>query len=100
MRGVRAKAFHALRARVHLSCLSKKDGTRKKDTPAPRPACIHALRVRVRRQDFSTPRPCADEKRRASCTPPCGSIRRRPPLRRGPEKQWASCPHQEKHTGT
>ena len=37
--------------------------------------------------------PCTDEKRCTSCASPCGSNRRRPPLRRGPEELRASCPH-------
>jgi hypothetical protein len=42
------------------------------------------LRVRVRGRNFSTVHPCTDEKRRASCAPPYGFNRPRPPLRRGP----------------
>jgi len=50
-----------LSGRVHLSCLSKKDGTRKKDTPASRFQHIPVLKVRARRRAVSTAHPCADE---------------------------------------
>jgi hypothetical protein len=51
---------------------------------------FHVLRVRGRWRDFSTAHPCADEKRRASCTPPCGFFHHRPPLRMGPLQSGAS----------
>jgi len=82
---------------IFLACPRKTEPERR--TPraprAPRPPRIHALRVRVRRRDFSTVHPCTDEKRRASCAPPCGFTRRRPPLHRDPEQLAGSCPQNE-----
>jgi len=92
MRGLGSRAFRPLRGRVTFLSLSKERLTQRMTPRATRPPRIHALRVRVRRRDFSTAHPCADEKRCTSCASHCGSIRRHPPLRRGPEKRRASCP--------
>ncbi len=67
---------------IFLACPRKTEPERRHPLLTP---CGHpVLRVRVRRRNFSTVHPCTDEKRCASCAPPCGLIRRRPPLRRGP----------------
>jgi len=58
---VKARAFRPRSGRVHLSSLSKKDGTRKKTPQRLRFQHIHVLKVRAWRRAVSTAHPCTDE---------------------------------------
>ena len=87
----KSKSVPPLKRRVHLSCLSKKDGTRKKDTPAPRPprilrsgsACgdgIFRWHIRVPAKNDVHPPPSRGQALHIALR----VYRHRPPLRRGP----------------
>jgi hypothetical protein len=83
--GSGSRAFRPQKRTGDFSFLVERKVHQKKDTPGYAPSAHPALRVRVRRRDFSTVHPCTDEKRRASCAPPFGFTHRHPPLRRGPK---------------
>jgi hypothetical protein len=71
-------------------CPESKKSPRERAPLSSAPSAHPALRVRGRQRNFSTARPCADEKRCASCASPCGFIHRRPPLHKGPLQSGAS----------